>query len=46
MIIDNLANLKIDQNHLNKGKIQGITRDETKKIGKKTIKFSLIIFHT
>ena len=31
MMIDNLANLKIDQNHLNKGKIQGITRDETSK---------------
>ena len=31
---DNLTNLKIDQNHLNKGKIQRITRDETKEIGK------------
>ena len=31
---DNMTNLKINQNNLNKGKIQRITRDETKEVGK------------
>ena len=31
---DNIINLKIDQKNLNKGKIQRITKDETKEVGK------------
>ena len=30
-----IINLKIDQKNLNKGKIQRITKDETKEVGKR-----------